>query len=1681
MLNFAFYIAGVEDTETESSGGHSREAEESKLVENQSEAVEQKAASTGENQVKPEAAATPAALGPTHPEAIETAAAPPGHDETAVVPVKNEPPVQSVNLAQVLSTVKSSEKLAKVEKIDSSGRTEASSVPETAAVEPPKKLAGGQKLDDPADGKLTQPKVETSAEVLQSSDLHQKEERASEGRSEELTRSLGTGVVATKLPGLAKGVDTSLSVTVVSNGPTTSMAMNKSISPVIKAVSSSKPIDIVTSVSVASTVTVTTHTSSSKTGSVLYTGSVTAPVVSSLVRPAATSLCAQTTVTVTTVPNKPPVTCPVTSAHTVLSQKVVRPVENTPIPTATAHGVCISTAQSQTQLAAFPSVSVVSSKPKVLEPLSTQSRTVPSVPLQAKVCIVTTVGNTKVAIHTLNSTADSSQKTTGQPTLLRPIQAGSKFPSDPGTNVNSTASIFIRDVTRKAEATSVNENSGNVKLDVLKPRIPVGVAQTENSMQIRQLPQELITSARLADKKLAGLPNRVVNYNLQHGQTSGVSQCVLPTVSKVHENKETLQDRIESIVNASQGKCLDNQRMAGASALLSKQIPTANELKDGNASQGTVTPATRLAPSPVVATTRESPLSATSNLDSGAATAAIQAVAAHVKAAQSSASQQTSTSPPEQQKRSNQSKGVSILKPLYDREFDLDDNEMDPQVSVTPHSQVSPKKPAVVDCHPVPKKSEETSASKQVSMDNTAFSIAQILDHAKRAMAEERQQKELKASLAKDKSKNSTGKAKVTKPQKSVVISKTFVQPVGAAPANPKTPEFPFSSSVHLANFVQKSKQTPTPVNSAVHASSHPIMAPEFHLNLTESVQKVMQAIPGTETLSPPPCPPRVVRPGSVFPKFGEEKAAANSEGETVESSAVTSTTTAASVVVVTTSSPVSVPGVPVASSTVTTSSFVAPVTSHKVSPSQSAHPVAVSPVSVSPGSRILTSPHKAPTPPAATQSRNTPTPPAAVTALRNTQTPPAAAVLSPAHHVVPRKTPTPPAATVPPVVMRKAPTPPAAISQALTGVRVVSPHPAVNRNTSTPPCSRNTPTPPGTSTVIHSRSPHSTPPAKEVPKVKGTGVKFEIMPQPHGASTIVVIKSDNKDVTPPPTSDATQTIILGHKDLLRKATVSSGKTENVTVITTHKSEALRKMPPTIIVPSSTVASSSAAVLSHIPVQKQTAAALLSAKVQPSSWKRADGPAPPIRSAAPQLTQIPRMTAVTPITKHVSLQSRIVQSKPITAITVVNPAKQMVMGTNVASLANQNLIQTTSSAHHHATTSHQLSSATPSLQATEPVVTSQPVRLLVTTVKPSIANTKPREVEAPVATHVVEARSLEKVTAVEVAKPVAVATTSQISPSSREEVVEDHSKTLVKKPTGQRTVEKEERIVEQEQPNNNNKNEKTPKKSGDGGHGSDDAPRPARVSRRRSRESTESQQSTANSESGRSTRSSRKRGASESSDISISSDGHNVDAKSTTSTRSSVDRSESPCRGSRHSTRSTTRKQTSAEREEAALAAVVKSLADEKERSVSPATGKGTRASKRKLAMEESSEEHPEPKKTKADTSSGKPEEHRSEDTNESEVRSRRPGMKQDAGKTNTNAAGHASGSKRPASRAHKAETVDIAEDHSYSGSRRAHTRSSGNSSNAETKEEHAKKSTPAHKKGNVELQLTNSYCECSR
>ena len=742
------------------------------------------------------------------------------------------------------------------------------------------------------------------------------DERQSNGlkNTESVRGVTGVTMTTTQLPSLTKTVESKLSVAVVSNSApsVTTTTMNKSISPVIKAVSSSKPVDMGTIASVPSTLTVTMNTSLSNTGSVVYTGSVTSPMVSSVARPTLTPMCSNVAVTSA---NKPHVPLLVNSTNLSQCKKIAHTLDGTKLPVRTLHStptLCIVTSQLDRQMSSIVSVSNALSKPKVLV-TCVQSGTVTSVPIPAKVCIVTTVGNTKFAIHTLNSVAEPGHvhHTTGaQKAVLKPasmsMQNGSRAHNsqrDDVANVNTTTSIMIRDITKKVDSQSDSSNSGasdarHTKLDLMKFH---GCAvHSEKTVQNKQLPQETVNSAKHAEK-ISGQSSKLVQYNLQHGQLINPAESVKPNVlhsiSNIHKSKDALRDRTDS--NASACKNV-NQNVSRLSPILVSgnqksvtmngspttslqgKLPVSAEqsdivtgsMADTRPAQTLVGQGGRTVAGQPMTTACKSQFTATSNLDSGTATAAIQAVAAHVKATQGAASQPAvTTSPPEQQKRNNQPKGISILRPLYDRELDLEDNTTDlkrtvPQIPVTEKKQIS-------DSQTVSKKVEDNSGShSKIAYDNTAFSIAQILDHAKRAMAEEKQQKESKATTMKEKSKSSAGKgSKQSKQAKPTAANKVAVQTAATAVApRPVAHDFPFSSNSHLSNFVQKSKQTPAVMNSTVHTPAHPIMAPEFHLNLTESVQKVMQAIPGTDALSPPPCPPKIIRPGSVFTKFSEDK-----------------------------------------------------------------------------------------------------------------------------------------------------------------------------------------------------------------------------------------------------------------------------------------------------------------------------------------------------------------------------------------------------------------------------------------------------------------------------------------------------------------------------------------------------------------------------------------------------------------------------------------------------------------------------------------------------------------------------------------------------------------------------------------------------------------------------------------
>ena len=256
---------------------------------------------------------------------------------------------------------------------------------------------------------------------------------------------------------------------------------------------------------------------------------------------------------------------------------------------------------------------------------------------------------------------------------------------------------------------------------------------------------------------------------------------------------------------------------------------------------------------------------------------------------------QTSPHYQQQQRRNLQSKGISILKPMFDRDNEpLDDAELE---AVTDKKwNRSPKKPNKVG-------GEVHNAGGNMSLDgllpqkNPQYTIAQILDDVqKRKMKAEQdnngcktspggQPPSLATSMGLGQTPSTTQRVATTSSSmaRSALTTKpsNAVSATGAAKGHSISAalaDFPRNSSLHLTNFIAKSMHTPPLINSA----PHPMTAPGFAHNLTESVQKVMSAIP-CDSLSPPLHPPRPNRPHSranISPSAKEKHADPPSGGE---------------------------------------------------------------------------------------------------------------------------------------------------------------------------------------------------------------------------------------------------------------------------------------------------------------------------------------------------------------------------------------------------------------------------------------------------------------------------------------------------------------------------------------------------------------------------------------------------------------------------------------------------------------------------------------------------------------------------------------------------------------------------------------------------------------------------------
>ncbi len=205
------------------------------------------------------------------------------------------------------------------------------------------------------------------------------------------------------------------------------------------------------------------------------------------------------------------------------------------------------------------------------------------------------------------------------------------------------------------------------------------------------------------------------------------------------------------------------------------------------------------------------------------------------------------------------SKGISILKPLYDRDAEIE-QELD-TVSLTEKKKPKCRKTSkdnIIIPEDIAHKSDTNAVISQKS--SKSATIAKILHDAKvKAQAEQASVKPSQTVAAMVSKENTVQRMTSLPSTPSITPAKTAKSALAkATPTSGLRPqtvsaladfEFPRNSNVHLTNFVQKSIHTPT--HTLPNSSSHGIMAPSFCLDLTHSVQQVMKG-----ALSPPLDPP---------------------------------------------------------------------------------------------------------------------------------------------------------------------------------------------------------------------------------------------------------------------------------------------------------------------------------------------------------------------------------------------------------------------------------------------------------------------------------------------------------------------------------------------------------------------------------------------------------------------------------------------------------------------------------------------------------------------------------------------------------------------------------------------------------------------------------------------------------
>ena len=205
------------------------------------------------------------------------------------------------------------------------------------------------------------------------------------------------------------------------------------------------------------------------------------------------------------------------------------------------------------------------------------------------------------------------------------------------------------------------------------------------------------------------------------------------------------------------------------------------------------------------------------------------------------------------------SKGISILKPLQDRELEVEDVEM---VTTPDMKKVKALKPPLEQVNDLEKKVHMSNLVPQKAS-LSQFTVAKMLDapfdRPRNHQIVYNAQKTIMQDVV-DKVEPEVVEASHGVPSPIVAPPSADMAVVSMAPVHQQPSrlkghknavkthtitvtsaiELPNHSSIHLTNFVQKSLNTPTVVVN----SAHPITSPGFPHNLTESVQKVMKSLP---------------------------------------------------------------------------------------------------------------------------------------------------------------------------------------------------------------------------------------------------------------------------------------------------------------------------------------------------------------------------------------------------------------------------------------------------------------------------------------------------------------------------------------------------------------------------------------------------------------------------------------------------------------------------------------------------------------------------------------------------------------------------------------------------------------------------------------------------------------------